>query len=46
MQEEKEEELNYKEAYTFLFNSLTEISKEIYACQRTAEEIAIGDKRI
>jgi len=37
------EELNYKNAYYYLFNKITDIIKVLQTIQRKAEEISIDD---
>lgn len=36
-------ELNYKEAYLYLFNKLSDMSNEIMEIQRRAEDIATAE---
>lgn len=44
MQEVNEKELNYKEAYVYLFNQLSDIIDMLKAIQEKAEEICVDEK--
>jgi len=37
------DELNYKQAYTYLFRQVTDIIKKLKAVQRKAEEICVDE---